>query len=312
MNFNKSINEQNSIECLQRKLIAGFCSNFSIEVTPKSLQKYSDLSPIIRKGTIVYITCIPGTDFEETIQAAERLRNDGYEPVPHIAVRGFLDASCVELALARLKDRANVKQIMLIAGGLSKPEGNLKDTMQYLETGQIDRWGIKHVGIAGHPEGSPDIKPEDIRHALQWKNEFARRSDASFHIVTQFCFEAEPIIAWDKTIQGEGNRLPIHIGIPGPASIRTLLNYAKTCGIGASSRFLVKQASSVSKLLTRSAPDRLVRDLANYRANDPKCGISQMHMFPLGGIEASASWAYAVAEGRFDVNAAGGFSINAS
>lgn len=312
MNFNKPIDEQNSVECTQRRLIAKFCSNFSIEVTPKSLQKHRDLSSIIRKGTAVYITCIPGTDFEDTIHAAERLRNEGYEPVPHIAVRNFLDVSCVELALARLKDRAGIEQIMLIAGGLSKPEGALSNTMQFLETGHIDRWGIKRVGIAGHPEGSPDIKPEEVRHALQWKNEFARRSDASFHIVTQFCFEAEPIITWDKTIQREGNRLPIHIGIPGPASIKTLLNYAKACGIGASSRFLVKQARSVSKLLTRSAPDRLVRDLANYRATSPGCGISQMHMFPLGGLEASASWAYAAAEGRFAVNPDGGFSINAS
>ena len=45
------------------------------------------------------------------------------------------------------------------------------------------------------------------------------------YIVTQFCFEAAPVIAWDKRIQAEGNRLPVYIGLPGLASLKALIGH---------------------------------------------------------------------------------------
>jgi len=173
--------------------------------------------------------------------------------------------------------------------------------MQLLGTGVFDRHGIRDIGVAGHPEGSPDIKDEGIRAALKWKNEFAQRTGARMYVTTQFCFEAGPIIAWDRRLQAEGNRLPIHIGIPGLATIKTLMAHAQACGIGPSMRFISRQALNVAKLLTVSAPDALVTALSEYKATDPKCGISTVHVYPLGGLQKSASWAYAVAEGRIDL-----------
>jgi methylenetetrahydrofolate reductase (NADPH) len=130
------------------------------------------------------------------------------------------------------------------------------------------------------------------------------------YVVTQFCFEAEPIIKWDKLIQAEGNRLPVHIGIPGLATLKTLLAHASACGIGPSMRFLSRQAMNVAKLLTVSAPDALVAELAAYRANDPACGIHGVHLYPLGGLKKSAHWGYAVADGNFTLDRDGrGFSV---
>src|SRR5947207_890592 len=110
--------------------------------------------------------------------------------------------------------------------------------MQVLATGLLDRYGIRKIGVAGHPEGSPDITDEAIAQALRWKNDFAERTDADIYLVTQFCFEADPIIRWDKRIRAEGNRLPIHVGIPGLATLKTLMAHAKACGIGPSMRFI--------------------------------------------------------------------------
>lgn len=162
--------------------IADFASNFSIEITPGAAKKYTNLKTTIRPGTSVYITYIAGSDFDDTIAVAERLRREGFEPVPHFAVRGMPTIESASRALASLRDRAGVEQILLIAGGLSQPVGKLSNTMQFLETGLIDRFGIKRVGIAGHPEGSPDISAHEIGRALKWKNAFAERSDARFHI----------------------------------------------------------------------------------------------------------------------------------
>ena len=129
------------------------------------------------------------------------------------------------------------------------------------------------------------------------------------YLVTQFAFESEPIIAWDKMLQSEGNILPIHIGIPGLATLKTLLMHAKACGIGASMKFLTKQARNVTKLIVVNTPDKLVVDLADYHANDPQSGISGVHVYPLGGLRRSAKWSYAVVDGDFELNSKGGFKV---
>jgi methylenetetrahydrofolate reductase (NADPH) len=75
-------------------------------------------------------------------------------------------------------------------------------------------------------------------------------------------------------------------------------------------RVLTRQAMNVSKLLTVSAPDRLVRALADYQASDPRCGIAGAHLYPLGGLQKSAAWAYAVADGTFTLDPDGkGFAV---
>lgn len=302
---------RSSVVADHRKEIADLVSGFSVEVTPRAAAKVDDFRELLRRGASVYVTFLDGSDFNDTIAVAERLRREGFNPVPHFAARGLPNRAFVEAALARLRDRAGIEQVLLI-GGARKPIGEYSDTMQLLETGLFDRFGITRIGVAGHPEGSPDIPDESIRAALAWKNAFAARSNAQFHIVTQFCFEAAPIIAWDKRIQSEGNRLPIHIGIPGLATIKTLVTHAKACGIGPSSRFVFKQALNVAKLMTVSTPAKLISDLARYRATDPACGISNLHFFPLGGLQKTVDWAYAVSDGKVEPDSFHGFQVGAA
>ncbi|MEO5882555.1 MAG: methylenetetrahydrofolate reductase [Caldimonas sp.] len=297
----------------ERQDIVDFMSDFSLETTPNSAAKIASFSECVRPETPVYITFLPGSDFDATIALATRLRREGFEPVPHFAARSIPDRAFLERNLERLRSEADVSRVLLIGGAVPTPVGEFSDSMQLLETGLFDRHGIKKIGLAGHPEGSPDISDEGIRKALKWKNAFAERTDASLYLVTQFCFEAAPIIAWDKRIRAEGNRLPIHIGIPGLATVKTLMAHAKACGVGNSMKFITRQAMNVAKLLTVSSPDKLVAELAAYKAREPACGIASVHMYPLGGLKKSADWSYAVADGRFDWNRNGdGFEVHAS
>lgn len=296
----------------ERQDIVDFMSGFTLETTPNSATKIANFNECVRPETPVYITFLPGSDFDATIAVAVRLRREGFDPVPHIAARSIPSREFLENGLEQLCGEAGVSRVLLIGGAMPVPVGDFSDSMQLLETGLFDRFGIHQIGLAAHPEGSPDISDEAIGKALRWKNEFARRTDASLYLVTQFCFEAEPIIAWDKCLQAEGNRLPVHIGIPGLATVKTLLGHAKACGIGPSMRFIARQAMNVAKLLTVSAPDKLVYELATYKASDPACGIAGVHMYPLGGLKKSADWAYAVADGRFEWNRTGdGFTVPA-
>ncbi len=292
-----------------RQEITAYMADFSLETTPGSAAKIPDFREHVRAGATVYITFLPGSDFDDTIAVARRLRDEGFNPVPHFAARSIASRDAFESNLKRAVEEAGVCQVLLIGGAIPRPLGEFSDSMQLLSTGLFDKYGVRKIGVAGHPEGSPDIPEEAVKQALCWKNDFAARTDAEMYIVTQFCFEAAPIIKWDQRIQAEGNRLPIHIGIPGLATVKTLMAHAKACGIGPSMRFITRQAMNVAKLLTVSAPDKLVADLASYQASDPACGIKGVHMYPLGGLKKSAEWSYAVAEGRFEFNAADqGFS----
>ncbi len=291
--------------------IVDFMTGFTAETTPGSAAKIADYREHLRPGTVVYITFLPGSNFGDTIAVAKRLKQEGFQPVPHFAARSIPDKAFLENNLERLKDEVDLEQVLVVGGALDKPLGAFSDTMQLLETGLFDKYGIKRFGVAGHPEGSPDISDLAIAQALEWKNAFAERTGAEVYVVTQFCFQAAPVIAWDRHIQAEGNRLPIHIGVPGLATIKTLLAHARACGIGPSMRFLTRQARNITKLMTVSAPDKLVTELAAYRASDPACGIAGVHVYPLGGLRRSAKWSYAVVDGQFTMKTNGkGFTVD--
>ena len=292
--------------------VASLMDGFSIETTPGASQKIPDYRAHLKAGTRVFITFLPGSDFDDTIATAIRLRREGLEPVPHLAARSIPSRDFLDAKLRRLVGEAGVREVLAIAGAPLSPLGEFRDTMQMLETGLLDRYRIRRIGVAGHPEGNPEIPDAAVAEALTWKQAFARRTDASVYVVTQFCFEAAPIIAWEQRLMAEGIDLPVHIGLPGLATIRSLLAHARACGIGPSTAFLTRRAHDVARLLRVSAPDRLVLALAEYRAATPASRIAGVHVYPLGGLSKSARWSYAAAEGRLVVNARGnGFRVDA-
>jgi len=296
----------------RRQQIIDFMSGFTLETTPRSAAKVPDFRAHVRAGATIFITFLQGSEFKDTIQVARRLKAEGFNPVPHISARGIPDRRFLEESLAMLTGEIGIREVLCIAGADAVPVGEYGDTMQLLESGLFDKYGISRIGLAGHPEGIPTIPDGAIWRALEWKNAFAARTDAALYLVTQFCFEAPPVIAWDRKLQVQGNRLPIYIGVPGLATIRTLLDHAKACGIGPSMRFVARQAMNVARLMTVSAPDKLIAELAAYKASDPRCGISGVHMYPLGGMKKTSDWAYAVVDGKFTMSARnGGFDVEA-
>jgi methylenetetrahydrofolate reductase (NADPH) len=41
--------------------------------------------------------------------------------------------------------------------------------MEILQTGLLEKHGIRRIGVAGHPGGSPDVPEPAIMEALAWK-----------------------------------------------------------------------------------------------------------------------------------------------
>ena len=269
-----------------------FLKGYSIEVMPRTAEKVEDFRAILPRGTRVYVAHIEGTPIEDMVATAKRVGAEGFDVMPHFPARIIKDKATLTDWVARYKD-VGVNQGLLLAGGVANPVGDYATSMQLLESGAFS--GFDRLHVAGHPEGNKDIDPDGsdrmVMEAARWKSAFAERSDAKIAMATQFCFEAAPVIAWVDRLAAEGVKLPVHIGIAGPAKLQTLIKFAIACGVGPSLRVLQKRAMDVTKLLLPYEPTEVLAELAAHKAKTPGFGIEQVHFFPLGGIKTNAQWA---------------------
>ena len=271
-----------------------FLENISIEVMPRTAEKIENFQDILPQNTRIYIAHIDGTPLDDMVNTAKRLRNEGYEIMPHFPARSIIDKADLEHWIKRYQEEADVSQALLLAGGISHSRGVFRDSMQLLKTGLFDKYGFTDLHVAGHPEVNFDIDPkggtQEADAALRWKQDFANNSDAKMALTTQFCFESAPVIQWAERIKAMGIDLPIHIGVAGPAKLQTMIKFALACGVGPSLRVLQKRAKDVTKLLLPHEPTQILSELAEYKANNPQFDIDTVHFFPLGGIKTSAEW----------------------
>ena len=272
--------------------VEAFLQGYSIEVMPRTAEKVEDFKALLPPGTRVYIAHIEGTPIEDMVATAKRLHADGFPVMPHFPARIIPDRATLADWIARYKGEADVKQALLLGGGVNTPAGDFSASMELVETGLFD--GFERLHVAGHPEGNKDIDKDGgdriVMEALHWKQAYSDRTDAAMAIATQFCFDAAPVIAWADKLAAAGVSLPIHIGIAGPAKLQTLIKFAIACGVGPSLRVLQKRAMDVTKLLLPYEPTDVVKALAAHKAANPDFGIASVHFFPLGGIKTNAAW----------------------
>ena len=262
----------------------------SIEISPKQAVENEDLKGLFPAGTRVYITDV-GTDSAETITAgARRIAGFGYKPVPHFASRRLTTSKALENRISMLSQEAGVTDVLIIGGGLEQQAGDFGSTIEVLETGFFDKYGIRQMGVAGHPEGSPDFDDVVAEEALRLKQAFADRTDADMRIVTQFGFDAAGFSRWADRLATSGINLPVHLGVAGPAKLTTLVKFAAMCGVGNSIKFLKKRAGAISTLVSGFNPDEIVNPIEQHALADPTCAIKQIHVFPFGGMKKSAEW----------------------
>lgn len=285
---------------IDKRAIQDFIKGYSIETTVREGQRVERFADIVPAGTRVYIAHVPGTNPEDTVALAAKLKGEGLEPVPHIVGRRTENLAVLDQFLAQLAV-AGVRQVLVVAGDVSTPVGELTSGLEILESGLIEKHGFKTVGVAGHPEGHREVADAVLGDALRRKNEYARRTGASVYIVTQFTFSADPIVQWATSRRDDIGALPVVAGLPGLATTKTLLKYALDCGVGASLQAFTKRAGSLTKLLTVSAPDDIVVGLARHKAASPQTHLSGVHFFPFGGLKRTAEWANKIAAGNFEL-----------
>ncbi len=250
-------------------------TKWSMEILPHN---FADVSLIPNFINEVYITMIPGAACWETIQTAQQIKAVGKHAVPHIAARSFAGVEELSACLSGLQE-AGIERALLIGGGNSQPAGDFSCVMDLLKTGLLAKYGINAFDFAGHPEGNPD-DPNSEFHLLE-KLRWTAEREISARIVTQWSLDAKKTNNWISDLREKGVSNPIHIGVPGPSTIKTLMRFAKVCGVKASTKVLRKQGLSLSKLMFVNKPDKIISGLRGY---------DQLHLYPFGGIEKSAAW----------------------
>ena len=234
--------------------------NFSLEIGLKT--NLSNLP----KVKDVYITLLPGEDFRQVAEKAKELANLSFNPVPHFPARSIKNLDILKDYVMRCKD-GGVKQALVI-GGSAQPVGDFHCSLQLLETGLFEGF---RIGIAGHPDGSPDISDSDLEKAMKDKKPYAD------YIVTQWLMEPDPII---KFVSKQS--IPVHVGITGPMKVSGLLKFANTVGATNSINFIKSNLGKTFDLLRPKDPNNLIEKVKSVTSN--------FHIYTFGSLKETNTW----------------------
>ena len=276
--------------------IRALLNNASIEMTCKDVDVLAEVATLLPKGTDIFIALFPNQTFDELTEAAKAVKAVGLTPVPHVPARRIPDLAEVR-RIAQGFGAAGITKMLLIAGDMTAPAGAFDSTIGVLESGEFAKAGIKEMYMAGHPEGHAHMNEQQLREYEQKKVALTNAQGVKLNFVTQVVFEPEPMIEWENTLRRTGIQNPTRPGLPGPASIKTLLRYAKICGAGASIRALTSgKASLVASLLGDSGPEGSIRTLAKAQAAG-KTHFSGLHFFAFGGFLKTSKFVAAMQRG---------------
>jgi len=234
--------------------------NFSLEIGLKT-----DLNTL-PKIEDIYITLLQGDHYKDVANKAKELIILGKNPVPHFPARSIKNKNELKEYVMMCKD-FGVKQVLVI-GGSAQPIGDFHCSLQLFETGLFEDFKI---GIAGHPEGSPDISGTDLEKAMIDKKPYAD------YIVTQWLMETSPIIDFISK-----QTLPVHVGIAGPAKITSLLKFASIVGAKNSLSFLKSNAGKAVDLFKPRKPDDMIEKIKSTSQN--------FHIYTFGGLIETNKW----------------------
>ncbi len=257
---------------------------------------------MLPSGTEVFIASLPKDTSDQQALAAVKMQRAGLTPVPHLVARNMTGMAEFESIVGRLVAEAGVDRALLLAGDRDSPAGDLQASLQLIESGVLQKHGIRRVFISAYPEGHPRIDPETLTAARAQKLAAADKAGFEVTLVSQFCFDAKPIIALAEQLRAEQVRAPFRVGVAGPAGRATLLKYALMCGVGPSIRALKSRQSMAKNMLAAESPEEVLADVGRAIAADGSLGIRGRSFFYFCFPDLDGSMGSTAAYGRMRTN----------
>jgi methylenetetrahydrofolate reductase (NADPH) len=271
--------------------MSGILKNYSVELTARDKKSLDLAKELLEPGTEVFIAALPNDKVDDVVAACARLRQDGLTPVPHVVARNIASVKDLDTLLGRLVAEAGMERCLVLGGDRDTAAGELNSSLQILETGLIQKRGVKTIRVGAYPEGHPKIPEKALDEARAAKLALAARDGLDVTLVSQFVFESDPIVGFARKIRAEGVKAPFRVGVAGPADRALLMKYALICGIGNSLRVLKGRANLALSTLTGETPEDVIRGVAEAQDADPSLGICGIHFFTFGSLAKSANWA---------------------
>ena len=173
----------------------------------------AELGEFFLPDTEVSITFLPADDYRRNVSTAAELRRAGFEPILHVSARQLLSRDELTDFVQRAQGEAEARSVVLVAGDAAVQRGPFPSSLAVLETGLLQRHGIERVFLAGHPEGHSYFDlPEGVA-LLARKLDAARRGGLAAEIITQFCFDAEPVTSFLRELDARRIAVPVRIEI---------------------------------------------------------------------------------------------------
>jgi len=280
----------NSATTVRTAVSTTLLEDFSLEMTGKDVPKLEEARDSIPQGTRINVTFLGNENLEMRLEAARAVKRLGFVPVPHISARRLGSREDFERFLAGLHTDGTSDNVFVVGGDPAHPEGPYADSLSLIDTGLLQQYGVRNVGISGYPEGHPAIDGGSLWSALQDKRAALAAQPLEGGITTQFGFDVDPVLAWVEEVRRRGIGLPVRIGVPGPAGVRRLMSYAARFGVGTGASVVRKYGFSLTNLMGTAGPDRFLRDLA--AAHVPaRHGDLKIHFYTFGGLKATSDWA---------------------
>jgi methylenetetrahydrofolate reductase (NADPH) len=280
----------------------------SIEINVHDVVHLEEARRLFPGGKALYVSHLPKQQWRDTEAACRAVRAAGFRPVPHVPVRLLADTATADRVFSGLVDTAQVDEMLLISGDYPQPVGPFTEVLQLLNSGALQRHGIRRVTVAGHPEGHPKVPLADIRRAELDKARMAQQTGLELTLLTQFFFAPTPFLDWAGELRSGGVQARLVAGLAGPTRLSTLIKFAMRCGAGASMRVLTARPAAFTKLLGDHGPESVLRGLAQARCAESN-DFAGVHLFCFGGFVRTCQWLQAMADGRFILDDADGFRV---
>jgi methylenetetrahydrofolate reductase (NADPH) len=277
--------EHRLIDNPRRELLA----DCSLEVAGKDIGGLAHARTVLPPSTRFHLAFVDSEDLAARMRTVRAIVRSGFVPVPVIAARRLESEGMLRQYLVELRAAGAGERVVIVGGDPAQPRGPYPDAGSLIISGALEQYGVQEVSVAGHPGGHPAASDAVLWQAIAAKIASLEQRGLRAGVITQFGFDAGQVLAWLAELRARGLTVPVRVGVPGPAPVRTLLAAAAKCDVRVSEHAAREYGFSLGDRMGTAAPDRFIGALA--AGYDRRLhGEVKLHFTPFSGVAATADW----------------------
>jgi len=277
--------EYRLIDNPQRELLA----DCSLEVAGKDIGGLAHARTVLPPGTRFHMAFVDSEDLAARMRTTRAIMRSGFVAVPVIAARRLESEGMLRQYLIELRAAGAGERVVIVGGDPAQPRGPYPDAGSLIVSGALEQHGVQEASVAGHPGGHPAASDAVLWQAIAAKIASLEQRGLRAGVITQFGFDAGQVLAWLAELRARGLTLPVRVGVPGPAPVRTLLAAAAKCVVRVSEHAAREYGFSLDDRTGTAAPDRFIGALA--AGYDRRLhGEVKLHFTPFSGVAVTADW----------------------